>query len=56
MSENWCIRLTFGSVSFIHQESEGFFLHALRINPNAASCHGNLGKAAATLVAFKYFK
>uniref|UniRef100_A0A3B4ZNR6 dolichyl-phosphate-mannose--protein mannosyltransferase n=1 Tax=Stegastes partitus TaxID=144197 RepID=A0A3B4ZNR6_9TELE len=23
-------------------ESEGFFLHALRINPNAASCHGNL--------------
>uniref|UniRef100_A0A7N8Y3R2 dolichyl-phosphate-mannose--protein mannosyltransferase n=1 Tax=Mastacembelus armatus TaxID=205130 RepID=A0A7N8Y3R2_9TELE len=23
-------------------ESEAFFLHALRINPNAASCHGNL--------------
>uniref|UniRef100_A0A673CUL7 dolichyl-phosphate-mannose--protein mannosyltransferase n=1 Tax=Sphaeramia orbicularis TaxID=375764 RepID=A0A673CUL7_9TELE len=23
-------------------ESEGFFLHALRINPNSASCHGNL--------------
>ncbi|XP_042370238.1 protein O-mannosyl-transferase TMTC4-like [Plectropomus leopardus] len=25
-----------------YKESEGFFLHALRINPNAASCHGNL--------------
>uniref|UniRef100_A0A8C9TY34 dolichyl-phosphate-mannose--protein mannosyltransferase n=1 Tax=Scleropages formosus TaxID=113540 RepID=A0A8C9TY34_SCLFO len=23
-------------------ESEGFFLNALKINPNAASCHGNL--------------
>uniref|UniRef100_A0A8C3A527 dolichyl-phosphate-mannose--protein mannosyltransferase n=1 Tax=Cyclopterus lumpus TaxID=8103 RepID=A0A8C3A527_CYCLU len=23
-------------------ESEGFFLHALRISPNSASCHGNL--------------
>eukprot|EP00064_Thunnus_orientalis_P007054 superscaffoldBa00000763_g7073 len=25
-----------------YKESEGFFLHALRINPNGASCHGNL--------------
>uniref|UniRef100_A0A8D3DXK2 dolichyl-phosphate-mannose--protein mannosyltransferase n=1 Tax=Scophthalmus maximus TaxID=52904 RepID=A0A8D3DXK2_SCOMX len=25
-----------------YKESEGFFLHALRINPNSASCHGNL--------------
>ncbi|XP_008336000.2 transmembrane and TPR repeat-containing protein 4-like [Cynoglossus semilaevis] len=25
-----------------YKESEGFFLHALRINPNAASFHGNL--------------
>ncbi|XP_056145693.1 protein O-mannosyl-transferase TMTC4 [Lampris incognitus] len=25
-----------------YKESEGFFLNALRINPNAASCHGNL--------------
>ncbi|XP_069388464.1 protein O-mannosyl-transferase TMTC4 isoform X2 [Paralichthys olivaceus] len=25
-----------------YKESEGFFLHALRINPNAAGCHGNL--------------
>lgn len=32
------------------QESEGFFLHALRINPNAASCHGNLGKACVSLL------
>lgn len=37
------------------QESEGFFLHALRINPNAASCHGNLGKASAVLIADTYF-
>ncbi|KAF4087339.1 hypothetical protein AMELA_G00094670 [Ameiurus melas] len=25
-----------------YKESEGFFLSALKINPNAASCHGNL--------------
>uniref|UniRef100_A0A3B1KAC8 dolichyl-phosphate-mannose--protein mannosyltransferase n=1 Tax=Astyanax mexicanus TaxID=7994 RepID=A0A3B1KAC8_ASTMX len=25
-----------------YKESEGFFLNALKINPNAASCHGNL--------------
>uniref|UniRef100_A0A3Q3XNG4 dolichyl-phosphate-mannose--protein mannosyltransferase n=1 Tax=Mola mola TaxID=94237 RepID=A0A3Q3XNG4_MOLML len=25
-----------------YKESEGFFLRALQINPNAASCHGNL--------------
>ncbi|XP_061547782.1 protein O-mannosyl-transferase TMTC4 [Phycodurus eques] len=25
-----------------YKESEGFFLHALQINPNAAGCHGNL--------------
>ena len=29
---------------FCPQESEGFFLRALQINPNAASCHGNLGE------------
>lgn len=33
------------SCSFSLQESEGFFLNALKINPNAASCHGNLGKS-----------
>lgn len=26
------------------QESEGFFLRALQIIPNSASCHGNLGE------------
>uniref|UniRef100_A0AAY4EF07 Dolichyl-phosphate-mannose--protein mannosyltransferase n=1 Tax=Denticeps clupeoides TaxID=299321 RepID=A0AAY4EF07_9TELE len=25
-----------------YKESEGFFLHSLKINPSAASCHGNL--------------
>lgn len=29
---------------FCPQESEGFFLRALQINPNAASFHGNLGE------------
>ncbi|KAG9349571.1 hypothetical protein JZ751_028019 [Albula glossodonta] len=27
---------------FNMKESEGFFLNALKINPSAASCHGNL--------------
>lgn len=29
---------------FCPQESEGFFLRALQINPNTASFHGNLGE------------
>ena len=57
LNQEWCISLTskcnsvcfFSILSLFSQESEGFFLHALRINPNAASCHGNLGKATAIL-------
>lgn len=32
-------------VLLFSQESEAFFLSALKINPNVASCHGNLGKS-----------
>lgn len=34
----------FSAFIFPSQESEGFFLRAIQINPNAASCHGNLGE------------
>lgn len=38
-----CACILYMLVFFCLQESEGFFLRALQINPNAASFHGNLG-------------